>query len=191
MYVYNFNIHYSDHLQEEMLHPNPKIDRTLLHSHQWKFITSLIHDESSWVSHFKPNGYIAGRMEPTDSIPDHFPTWYHDKNTNFSIFLRPDNPLHERAWTRFVHVLGIRHPLVTAMSAWTFQFPGMAMKRSIYDTCLYHNITANGCVELMLRVKADEIPQPTIFDTQQINRIRTQIMGNVFVSYFSPNYNLE
>ena len=177
--------------QEEMLHPKPKLNTSKLSSTQLKFITSLIHDESSWESHFKPDGYLFGRIDPIENNPESYPLWYHESRSNFSIFLRPDNPLHERAWTRFVHVLGIRHPLVTAMSAWTFQFPGMAMKRSIYDTCLYHNITANGCVELMLRVKADQIPQPTIFDTQQINRIRTQIMGNVFVSYFSPNYNLE
>ena len=149
------------------------------------FINQLILNMTHWNQTYFRKNRLYSEIEPSNKNYLSFPVKYHLEPTTQAL-LNPKSPLHRPAWDNVVHVLMIREPIAMALSAFTFDFPGM--DRSIHGTCLRHGLKTDDCMRELFRIKDNSsIVTHDYFNVQQLNRIRSQILGNYIIHHISFN----
>lgn len=143
----------------------------------------LVLNWASWPQ-YRDKGYRFVALEPSNMDYNTFPVKYYNEPFVNALLNQGGGELHDNAWKNLVHVLVIRPPLETAMSAFNYKFPGT--DQGIHETCQKFRFNTEKCVQEMFKVKDDPtITTHKFFNKQQLNRIRTEILDNYMCNTFS------
>ena len=162
--------------------------RKMYHSHTNcnipEMIAEVVESPTAFSVKYRPQGKFFAAMEPSHAArtkkddpvidPNVFPFKYHDqphirhllgagdldKKTSSNSSASNET----LAWTNAVHVIGLRHPLDMAMSA--FQYVFQPDRFSMLDRCHAWNMTINECVTAamdLIEQPPEESPLNTIY----------------------------
>ncbi len=158
----------------------------------------------------KVRGKMIG-LEPAYAFIGGFPSSYHaimGKNLHFDS--KSKKSKEPAFWTALPHVLGIRHPLDSALSAFTYEFAfykgsilgscikwsklhptanSLASSSSIYNNAAEKHVEK--CMLMAMEVKDGIKEYEEIWGDYQRNKIRSHVLGNFLVDHLSVGGNLE
>lgn len=149
-----------------------------------RFGKDIVLDFRTWMETYHPKGYLYVAMEPSNSDFNTYPLKYHRDPVTQILLNESYGAQRDKAWTDMLHVLVIRHPLDMAISAFNYKFPGT--NQSIKGTCTTNKLSADDCLRECFRIYENpNITSHRFFNGQQLNRIRTEILGNYTINTFT------